>query len=320
MILAFRSGSFQSVNTWLLIPSTRGTMTEITVPDDFELPEDWWQTFDSIETLIKLFRQYVVGLLIGGYYEKEFMKGVYSGFLTWYKGQLFWNTAGHVIDEIATALASPKFQVQVRRWMDNYEVGGTPAGPLHYPKIQMKSWKDIGIDYGVIAVEGLDAISLIESKQTRVWDLDIWQPPTSIPDGYYAIGFPGEWTKFQSEHLAESKVALNLQADLACLPIRKIERPADTRGSDFWDDPDTFNGEILPIPDRSDLIIGNVEGMSGGPVFSIQSWPDKRFKYRLIGIQHTWDPNTRIISAAPIEKIMRLLDAWLGDVEQANYV
>jgi hypothetical protein len=286
-------------------------MSESTVPDDFVLPDNWWQTFDSIEILLKQFRQYVIGLLIAGTYDQKYLKTVYSGFLTWYRDQLFWNTAGHVIDELATALASPKFDVIIRRWLDNFDVDGPPAGPLHYPKIQMKSWTSVGVDYGVIAVEGLDAISLIESKQTSIWHLDTWQPANSVPDGHFAIGYPLEWTRFESKQLPNGKFANNMQADMACVPLQIVDRPIDTRGYDFWDDPDAFYGKILPVLGRPDLELVDLKGMSGGPVFSIQSFPDRQFMYRLVGSQRTWDPNIRTIRAEPTERIMKLLDEWI---------
>ena len=287
-------------------------MSDSIIPDDWVMPDDWWQRFTSVDTLIKLFKRHVLALLIAGNdNEGEFKEALHTGFLTIYRDQLIWNTAGHVIDDIQATLTSPNFHVSAMRWMDNYQAGGPPPAPVHYRNPPMKSWKDLGIDDGAILIEGLDALSLLESKQVEALDIRNWRPPTSSPEGHYAIGFPGEWIEFHSQKTSDSKVVYSFNADIACLPLLEVERPDDARGDDFWEDPEAFYGEILPLLGRPDITIDSVKGMSGGPILSIQVMPDKRFMYRLIGIQRTWKPSRRVIRAEPIDRILFLLDNWM---------
>jgi hypothetical protein len=78
-------------------------------------PSDWWQHARAIEELIKWFRTFIIGLLVGGAIKGEFRYFLYTGFLLYHKDKILWLTAGHVLDNLSQVLSSENFTLTVMR-------------------------------------------------------------------------------------------------------------------------------------------------------------------------------------------------------------
>ena len=67
---------------------------------------------------------------------------------------------------------------------------------------------------------------------------------------------------------------------------------------------------MLPFPDAPNLKVENIEGMSGGPILSIERTEDYKIAIRFVGIQSSWKPTSGIVRAEPIDEIASVLSKW----------
>lgn len=276
------------------------------------LPPDWWQRALAIEELLKWFKEFIVGLLVGGSVNGKFQYFLYTGFLLHYKGNLLWLTAGHVVDNLSQILSSPNFSLSIMRWIDGYDVPGAEAIPVNHSNMLMKSWISEGLDFGAIVIPLLESQNLLANEKISVMEERIWRNlKYASPEGYYVVGFPRVWNDFKETPVKGNQVLRSIKANLACLPAQPISPPIDSSSETFWKHSGAFYGKIIQYPDRPNLKVEDIAGMSGGPVLSIERSEDSKIGIRLAGIQVEWKPDSGIVRAEPIDAVAKALDKWL---------
>jgi hypothetical protein len=144
---------------------------------------------------------------------------------------------------------------------------------------------------------------------------DIWMKlDQAHPEGYYIFGYPEEGLEVEEGSSRNGQKWGAVTAKLACLPVKRIEyedryQPVGERR--WWDEPDSFFGQILPFADddTSASQLQDIDRMSGAPVYSIER-TSEGIVYRLVGIQSSWvGGSVRQIRAEPIYNIVSILDA-----------
>jgi hypothetical protein len=287
-------------------------MSDTGEADPRSLPPDWWQKAGAVEILIKWFRWHLVGLFIRGTIDSESSVHYYSGFLLIYKDQLLWVTAGHVVRDVSILLNSPNFKLEELIWMDSYDDHKIPVGQAFEKKPKTHSWLDSDVDFGVVVFGMLDRASLLANDKIRPLPVSIETDgsPASIA-GHYVIGFPEELTEHTQYQTHDKKLHHSLTANLACLPIQRVDPPNDPHRHTFWNHIDTFYGRILPFIDLADYKVRDITGMSGSPVISFKWDNNNELRYWLVGVQSTWLKSIETIRAVETEKFLQLLDGWL---------
>jgi hypothetical protein len=276
-----------------------------------DLLPDWWQQARTVEELFKWFKTFLIGLLVGGQAGEKFQYFMYTGFLLEYNGKVLWLTAGHVIDNLSQALSSPNFSLSVMRWIDDFDVPGAEAIPVNHSQLKMKSWTSDGLDLGAIIIPFLESQNLLANNNVSIMEERVWKNlMQGSPEGYYVIGFPRTWNELNEKPIEGNKILRSIKADLACLPIKNIKPPINMEDDSFWKKQEAFFGELLPFPDAPNLKVENIEGMSGGPILSIERTEDHKIAIRLVGIQSSWKPTLGIVRAEPIEAIVDVLSKW----------
>jgi hypothetical protein len=277
-----------------------------------DLPADWWQTANAADALIKWFRRNIIGLLIAGLSDGEFQYSVYTGFLLLHEGKLLWLTAGHVVDEIESILYSENFEPSMICWLDDYGVQAANSVIVHRKDMAMRSWKQESLDFGIIVPSILDAGNLLSNNKVNVIEESIWRNlDQAVPEGYYAIGYPGPCTRHSPKRVSEKQILHSIEADLAILPVMEIPAPKDLSVSVSWSDEKAFYCKILPFKDLPGFDVEEIKGMSGGPILSVERDSNGRIKYRLIGIIQSWFRSESIIRAEPIGRIADAISSWL---------
>ncbi len=276
-----------------------------------ELPDDWWKTTSSCQTLLQWFRTHSVGLLVAGQAGPSSQHAVYSGFLLEYGDDLLWMSAGHVIDDIDAILRSESFKITAMVWLDDFPVSGGENLIVHDKKLIMKSWENAGLDFGVIKLSVLDAANLRLNPRVNILEDRIWRHlDKANPEGYYLIGFPKDLVESSERPADSGRTWKSITAHIACVPLVEVPHKLDSK-SDFWNDSGAFYARVIPYPDIPELELGSIVGMSGGPILSIERNNEGKLIYRLVGIQSTWLPSDQIVRAAPIAKISEVLEHWL---------
>lgn len=292
-------------------------------PEDYlklslKLPDDWWRTLHTIDVLINWFRRYLIGLFIEVQSGNQIQQAMFSGFLLKYRGYLLWVTAGHVIDELINLLEDDIFTFRTMHWADNFSVEGAESIPMHKRDLQnvSVSFTQLDIDFGFVFLMGLDRENLLRNDKTNIMDSIGWKNlHAANPEGYYILGYPREWTKYEGRIEQNKRMLNTFEAMPACLPISRISYTPSHNQTPFWSDPDAFYGRIESFSDGSPHPLSDINGMSGGPLLSIERTESGEMRYRLVGIQRSWDQDEQIIRAEPIQRVVMHLDYILDELE-----
>jgi len=194
-------------------------------------------------------------------------------------------------------------------WLDDFGVTNAEFVPLHRKDVLMKSWKDEGLDFGIIQPSELDVRNILINKKITPIESSIWKNLNEAdPEGYYAIGYPRLFNNFQQTQVAGGKILCSVAADLVCIPLREIPPPLIFKDNPMWANPNAFYGEIIPFPDLPLFDIEDGKGMSGGPIISIERNSEGRVVYRLVGVIQSFAYAQSIFRAEPIDLIAKVID------------
>ncbi len=166
---------------------------------------------------------------------------------------------------------------------------------------------------------GLDRENLLKNDNIEIMDSRGWHNLQAIvPEGYYILGYPFEWTKYEGEINLSGQLLSKFEAMPVCLPITKI--PCDPKyvQTSLLTEIDDFCGQIKPFSDGTSHQLSDILGMSGGPLLSVERTELGEIRYRLFGIQKSWDKDEQIIQVEPIQRIVKLLDNALDKFETLN--
>jgi hypothetical protein len=276
-----------------------------------EMPDDWWKTTNTCATLLDWFDTHILGLLIAGQTNGTPQQYVFSGFLLIRGERLLWISAGHVIDQINDALTSPSFHLTAMVWLDNYPATGAENMAAHNRKLKLKSWSRSGIDVGAVQIEGLDAANLLSNPQVNALEPRVWANlKMASPEGYYLIGYPAAWTESSIAPAEGGKSKRSVTAHAACVPVEEVLRDVDS-DDPFWSFEKAFYAKVVPYVDWPEFEVETIVGMSGGPILSIARNPQGQLAYRLVGVQSSWLPSSKVIRATGIDIISHGLVQWL---------
>lgn len=296
-------------------------MNESITPDEaaraiLNLPPNWWQSARAASTLLQWFRRHVVPLLVAGEVNENIQHNVYAGLLLDHGETLVWLTAGHVVDELRTILASPTFKLSAIAWLDEFDAKNAENVRLHRTDIPMNSWRAAGLDVGVILPSELDTGNIRKNNGVSPVNSVIWENlKQAKPEGYYAIGFPRPWSKHEQKLLSNKQILHTINADLICLPLEEVSPPVEFSEDPKWSNKEAFYGKILPFTDDPTFEMDDLKGLSGGPILSVERDSRGRIGYRLVGIIDSWAPAQSIIRAEPINQISVAVEKWLDERE-----
>jgi hypothetical protein len=277
-----------------------------------ELPNYWWKLPAVSSKFLEYVEHHILGILLAVYRGTDFRYSVYSGLPLFYKNSLFWITAGHVIDELKIVLTSPEYRIEKLCWLDGYKIKGAEAVLFHRRDLLMSSWKEKGIDFGVMKISLLDTKMLLNNERVKPIIPYIWENPANIiPEGYYGVGYPRSWSTHDLKKVNYKQLLHTINAAPICLPLEKINWEVKETDNECWKKETSFIGRILQYPDYPGFPIENIKGMSGGPIISINRSNSGGFVYRLIGIISQCNAQQQYLCAESIMEIKSLLMDWV---------
>lgn len=281
---------------------------ERSIGEPQSLSDNWWRSVGVCRVLCEWFSRHLVSLYLACDADGERKHIVYTGFLLRYRGLLLWATAGHVIDELSSMREDAACQVRQMRWLDGSDIPQAESVIVHDRDLMVYSALSEGIDFGTVAIMDLDAANIMAGGRVVAITEEIWRNMESAnPDGYYLIGYPATWVRVDSRVEPAGSIHWSVRADLSCIPLARVERPPKRSVEHSGRDEEAFYGRILPFLVGEGYQPETIEGMSGGPVFSIERDPGGAIRYRLFGIQSRWWPESRVVRAEPIQRILTLL-------------
>lgn len=273
-----------------------------------KLPNAWWKRGDVISVMSEWFSHHTIALQVIYEVNDQLHLSLATGFLLCYQDVLMWVTAGHVLKGIGGLFTSELYAVRSTHWLDNGGPEGAKSIPVDFHNLKKAAEVNADFDIGVVAFGQLDGKAVWENCNNQ-WATDqIWKNNhLAKPDGFYLLGYPEEWSKMEISTI-DGVYRCKPSGTFVCIPLERIEPKPAQPPRDFWDHPGWFYGRILPVTYDDGQQLRSIEGMSGGPIFSVEATPDRQFRYRLFAIQSSWLPESRILRATPIDRVVELMD------------
>lgn len=271
------------------------------------LPPYWWTTREAISSLMEWFGRHLVALFQSANVAGAQQQALYSGFVVEHDSELYWVTAGHVIDDIRAVETAPNATGKSLCWLDGYENGQAGAIPAVDVTGRSFSGTEWDIDTGVIRLLSWEANLVRNNGRTLLFNSHAWKGlKKAKPEGYLLLGFPEGLSSIESRSLRNGQVMNVVKPALACIPVRKIRRrpKSPESGNNFWNDREAFYGALTPYFGEESLTIGSVKGMSGGPLISVERDPANQIRYRLVGIQRGELRSKAFIRVEPIDRAL----------------
>jgi len=231
---------------------------------------------------------------------------IYSGFLVDVQGFWFVVTAGHVVSEIKTALAS---NVIFTAWRLDDQTAGNRFKGIAVPfEFELDAWilledESVGFDYAAMLVKNLYRAGL-EAGNATAMDHRAWGDHKADHDYWALVGLPSETVTLHDEDKVKGTIYLE--------PLDATTRPSvigDQRHCMFY-------GKLRKDFNKN---YKSIKGMSGGPIFSLVK-SDQQWQYRVIGIQSSWIESLRTVCICPINLFLERVTKLVEDILDNNHV
>lgn len=225
---------------------------------------------------------------------------LFSGFMVDIRGVWFYITAGHILRDIRASLASGgKFDI----WRLGDQTAGNLFNDTAIPfDFDIDRWiviedEEEGLDYAALALNELYCRCLHAGGVTPI-NNEGWGNHLTEYDQWILVGVPSESVTYDEKSIITARPTM--------LPIIPCEEPkaAGKRASN------QFYGRIKQ-DSLSEKI--DIDGMSGGPIFGVMRC-DQKLRYKVIGVQSSWYPLSRVIAACPFSSLAHALEKLVVSV------
>jgi hypothetical protein len=259
----------------------------------------------------KLFEQLLrhVVSFAGAYRSKKDPEKVdpfnYSGFVITVGKQWYIVTAGHILQDLDTALKRGDIEFTERKLVDYYGPNAKFREPIPFdyeahPRIHVNKDR---LDFALILlsdieVQGLQANGVIpftfEGKPERPW---------SEYDRFVLVGFVKEHLRSDVDR-STGEVRLEVRAGV--VPVERLQSAPTTCNKTRFP---RFIGKLTDNQQPSSIF-----GMSGSPIIGMKR-TDRGVDYWVVAIQSHWLPSERIIFGCPMPV---MFDVLRRAIEQAE--
>jgi hypothetical protein len=232
-----------------------------------------------------------------------------TGFIVSIRGVWHWVTAGHIIEDLETAMMNGQ-RLEQFEWHDSFGQGAKDNHTVKtiFPDLPKLGIFDSGMDYGIVkltpniashfkanAIEAMD-----ESYYEAVW------PDTF--DKYMLLGFPSQ---LNGKLRPVDPTHVYVDRSLALLNVEKIDEPPAILNGKY----PRFYGKVSLIETPLDgKAVTHIDGMSGGLISGFKKDQQGNTVYCLYALQSEWDEETRSIAACPIQPFLQLFGKRIDDL------
>lgn len=225
---------------------------------------------------------------------------VFSGFVIDVSGEWFYVTAGHILRDICTAIASgSSFGV----WRIDDQTAGNQFGGNAVPyDFNAEAWivlrdESIGLDYASVHLGDFYRRQLEVGGITAIAK-NAWGDYVTEYDYWVLMGVPSETIVYDGSAV--------ISARLVMLPLISAEEPIDAG--------DKAKNRFYAKPIKgSENIFKDAGGLSGGPVFALKKQGEE-WKYNVIGIQSAWYHTSRTLAICPFSSFGFALEKLVVEV------
>lgn len=260
------------------------------------------------DELVGFFHRHLVPICI--IFDKDKKNAVYvaTSFVVSIRNQWFLVTAGHVAKEINEYLNDTSFQLLNAFLYDSGGLHVKHLDPIPFeltPETFIVLGDDDTLDYAVIYINDYYR-KLLQKNGIEPLNEQVWLHQPENPEFYTLLGVPNrlitvEWNNDVKRTVSSLKIITTLHrviySQVRPDGLKKLEYP---RWYGYIDLNESVN---------------DIKGASGGPIFAFKRTNQDELRYWLVGIQSTWNPSTKAISACPAIILCNYLDNILKQYE-----
>ncbi len=225
---------------------------------------------------------------------------VFSGFVVDVSGEWFYVTAGHILRDIRSALASgSSFDV----WrFDDQTAGNRFNGKAVPYDFDVETWLVLndartGLDYAAVHLGDFYRRQLVAGGVSAI-ARNAWSDHLTEHDHWVLVGIPSETVAYDEKTVITARVVMSplIPADEPVLAGEKAQ-------NQFY---------AKPI-DGSEQFFKDADGMSGGPVFALKK-VGEQWVYGVIGVQSAWYRTNKTLAICPFSSFGVALEEVVVEV------
>ncbi len=227
---------------------------------------------------------------------------IISAFVISISNEWFLITAAHCLDDVEKNIKDPFCKLEKSSLIDYGSLEAIHGHPIPF---DYESTRRVHIhvdkfDYGIIHLSNFYQRQL-EANNIQPLNEDTWEKQPEDPDFYLLLGIPTEL----EEEIGEYKMVTPI--------IQKIDRCIKR--------PKCFKKTRAPMfYGKTTLIQGltDIDGMSGGPIFSFKSNESGKLKYWLCAVQSRWIKKEALIAACLMSPFVKMVREEISKPKQSN--
>ena len=228
---------------------------------------------------------------------------IFSGFFLRHGDRYFWITAGHVIQRLREIMQDDRVRIREVRLRDGLPLHGLYESSLPIDLqsspmfgLDCERGEHAGLDFGMIGLSSFFVHGLASNPGTKfITSSSSGRLADVQAAGLYVMGTPSERVRQAS--------AIDVETHIYCLPVSHIKRPSAGQPRLKR----SIYGRLLGLGPPG-FCIDNIDGMSGGPVFAVESRGADAYGFRLVGIQSAWHRPSRTVRMTPITDVFHFLE------------
>lgn len=211
---------------------------------------------------------------------------MFSGFLVEIDELWLYVTAGHILQDIRTALSSGS---EFDRWRLDDSTAGNQFNGFAVPiDFRIDDWlvirdSNLGLDYAALPLRDLYRDSLAAGGSTALGP-EAWGSHQDAYEAWALLGIPSESVTFDG--------VTQITARVVTVPLKPCEAPP-AAGSKAENQ---FYATFAANPEG---YVRDLDGMSGGPVFSLHKRDAEQWAYTVIGVQSAWYKGQKVLAICP---------------------
>ena len=206
-------------------------------------------------------------------------------------------TAGHILKDLQSRLDNGRCIMKSRLFAG---LASCPSSePIPFTLGDTPQWYiyEDGLDYAVIPLRPA-FVRLLIADGIAALNENHWKDYPQENEEYVLLGFP---TQAQDISITSSGEIGNINVSLGCplLPVFPESEPPSVLKCEH----DRFYAKVplaSGMVDDPNVKLTDIDGMSGGPIFTIKWLDDTNMEYWLFAVQSGWHRSTRILAACPI--------------------
>lgn len=204
----------------------------------------------------------------------------------------FLMTAGHVIKNIADSVLGGATLSKLRL-VDVFAGKSLPPLPVAFDVSDWVAIEEDGADFAALPLNPLVRAGLVAAGVVPLAESHVGAASLDAYSQVFLVGAPSE-TFMQAGTDGSVKLMM--------IPV-KAHQPSE-------DHPQRGETVLAALPDSSPTSahrVGDVQGMSGCPVFGLRQESETTAKYWVIGLQSTWYKGARVVRLCPLGRFIDAL-------------